>query len=73
MKFYYKLRDIIGDIDSVESYKYFRNIEDWCTDNLSNNKWKFDYSSTISVYGVDIPIGIEFNDIQDVIAFNVAC
>ena len=55
---YVRLQDIVGNKETVSSYILLRTIEDWCCDNLHN--WKFDYSSTICLYGVDVPVAIIF-------------
>jgi uncharacterized protein YmfQ (DUF2313 family) len=73
MNFYYKLRDILGNDDTVNAYKHFRYIEDWCDDNLKRKDWWFDHSFSVCVYGVDIPGGIYLRNLSDVYEFNLRC
>ena len=67
---YIKL-DAVLTTDTVESYILFREIEDWCSDNIPGNKWKFQYSPTICVQGVDIPGRIIFKSTEDFITFKL--
>jgi hypothetical protein len=57
-----KLQDLIQDSEAVESYILFRKIEDWCCDNLPRDSWRFSYSPSTSVIGVDIPGRILFKN-----------
>lgn len=65
------LVDIIPERDNVEAYLTFRYIEDWCTEHIPRGRWRFDYSSTICVCGIDIPSRIFFWDEKDVVAFRM--
>lgn len=60
-----QLRDIIDNHDDVASFIRFREIEEWCKDNLYQTRWRFDFASTICVYGVDIPSRIFFWSQED--------
>jgi hypothetical protein len=64
-----KLIDILPDLETVDSFLTFRYIEDWCHQNLSKDAWRFDYSTTISAAGVDIPGRIFFWSDDDATAF----
>ena len=64
-----KLDALIKDTESLESYKLFREIENWCVDNIPKDKWRFQYSPTICVCGVDIPGRIIFKRKEDLEAF----
>jgi len=72
-----KIRDVIDgwfdgqDCEHAEDYKLFRTIEDWCLDNLDKTRWRFDYSSTTSVCGIDVPGRIIFGREEDVTAFRL--
>lgn len=61
-----KIRDVIDrhfgneDCEHAGDYILFRTIEDWCLDNVDRTRWRFDYSSTICVCGIDIPNRIIF-------------
>ena len=66
-----RLGDIFYNHDSVDAYRFFQEIECWCSDNLSHSSAKFDYSSTICVYGVDIPGKIIFNNKESLEKFNL--
>lgn len=68
---YQDLRSIITDYSDVNSYILFREIEDWCLDNIDGTKWRLDYSTFLNVYGVDIPIGIQFKEDKDFTAFKL--
>jgi len=68
---YIKLQNLIPDFDKIEAYEAFRLIEDWCLDSVPRDKWRFDYSSTLCVCGVDIPARIFFWMKQDAIAFKL--
>ena len=61
------LKEIINDHSDVNSYILFREMEDWCCENLTD--WRLDYSTAMCVYGVDIPSKIIFKRIADVTAF----
>ena len=67
-----KLQDLIPETDNVEAYITYRSLEDWCLDNVPRDRWRFDYSSTICVCGVDIPARIFFWDAADATAFKLA-
>ncbi len=64
-----RLQDLIKDLESVESYILFRKIEDWCLDNLPRDSWRFSYSQSLCVAGVDIPGRILFKSDADLTAF----
>jgi hypothetical protein len=64
-----RLQDVIHNIESVEAFILFRHIEDWCRDNIPPSRWRFDYSSTICVFGVDCPGRIIFKCSQDMNTF----
>ena len=72
-----KIRDVIdawfGDQDCkhAEDYVLFRSIEDWYLDNLDKTRWRFDYSSTTSVCGIDVPGRIIFGCKEDATAFRL--
>jgi len=72
-----KLKEIIDshfgnqEYGYAEDYVLFRTIEDWCRDNLNRTRWRFDYSSTICVCGVDIPGRIIFGSNEDKLAFKL--
>lgn len=68
---YMKLDSLIKNPDSVESYILFREIEDWCTNNIPKDKWRFCHSPQICVHGVDIPGRIIFKSKQDFAAFKL--
>lgn len=63
--------DALIQTDTVESYILFREIEDWCTDNIPRDRWRFQYSPTICVHGVDIPGRIIFRCKEDLTAFRL--
>lgn len=65
------LNEIITDDSDVKSYILFREMEEWCFDNLPGDHWRLDYSTQISVYGVDIPSKIVFKDESDITAFKL--
>lgn len=67
-----KLDTLIRNKDCVESYILFRQIEDWCLENIPSDRWKFQYSPILNVYGVDIPGGIIFKYKEDLAAFEAA-
>ncbi len=64
-----KLADIITDFDIASSFKMFRDIEEWLVNHIPGDRWRFDYSSTICVCGVDIPGRIFFWSDADVDIF----
>ena len=66
-----KLQDLIKDTEAVESYILFRKIEDWCTDNLPRDCWRFSYSPSLCVHGVDIPGRILFKRSEEATAFKL--
>jgi len=66
-----RLDEIIKDPESVEAYILFRNIEDWCNANIPITRFRFDYSATICVYGVDIPGRIIFKSDEDANVFRL--
>jgi len=73
-----KIQDVIDrhfgkteDFEYAADYIFFRAIEDWCLDNLDKTRWRFDYSSTICVCGVDIPGRIIFWLKEDLIVFKL--
>lgn len=59
------------DCKHAGDYILFRTIEDWCMNNLNRAQWRFDYSSTISVCGIDIPGRIIFCVEEDLTAFKL--
>jgi len=63
------LKDIIPDQESVDGYLTFRYIEDWCSDHFDKTKWRFDYSTTLCVCGIDIPGRIFFWNEEDASVF----
>jgi hypothetical protein len=65
---YVDLNNILND--TVESFLLFREIEDWCCDNIPQDKWKFG-SQQICVYGVDLPGRIIFIHEKDLSAFKL--
>jgi hypothetical protein len=66
-----KLQDLLSNFDWTESFTMYRDIEDWCLDNIPRERWRFDYSSTICVCGVDIPARIFFWVEKDAVAFKL--
>jgi len=60
-----KLEVLLKDLESVDSYILFREIEDWCHENIPRHKWRFSYSPAICVHGVEIPGRIIFKDKKD--------
>jgi hypothetical protein len=73
-----RIQDIIDrlttngqDIEYAHDYILFREIEDWCHEYIPRDKWRFDYSSTICVTGVDIPGHIFFWSDEDATAFRL--
>lgn len=67
-----KLQDLIKDSEAVESYILFRKIEDWCCDNLPRDSWRFSYSPSLCVIGVDIPGCILFKNSETATFFKLA-
>lgn len=65
------LKDILPDENDVNSFVTFRNIEDWCISNLSKERWRFDYSTRINAYGVDVPARILFTSSVDATMFTL--
>lgn len=66
-----KLETIIKENESVDSYILFREIENWCMNNIPRDKWRFQYSPSFSVCGVDIPGRIIFKRKEDLAAFKL--
>lgn len=66
-----RLQDLIQDSEAVESYTLFREIEDWCCDNLPRDSWRFSYSPSLCVVGVDIPGCILFKNNKDATYFKL--
>jgi hypothetical protein len=54
-----------------EYYIRFREIEEWCFHSIPKDRWRFDYSSTICVHGIDIPGRIIFRSNEDLTAFRL--
>lgn len=73
MAFYYRLKSLLGSDTSISAYKHYRLIEDWCADNLTQDRYQFDYSFTICIAGVDIPGGITLYYLEDIVEFNLRC
>jgi hypothetical protein len=67
----YRLQDILPSLETVDAYLTYRYIEEWCHTNLSKERWRFDYSSTICAHGVDIPGRIFFWKDEDAVAFRL--
>lgn len=65
------LSAVIKDHTVVESYILFREMEEWCYENLPIDRWRLDWSSTATVYGVDIPTVISFTKDSDLTAFKM--
>jgi len=65
----YSFKDILGDCNTVDAFILYRRMEEWCENNVPHTKWKLDNSSTMDVYGVDIPWRIMFNNDADSSAF----
>ena len=57
--------------DTVQGYILFRKIEDWCLDNLDKMRWRFSYSPSTCVYGIDIPGRIFFDRKEDLEVFEL--
>ena len=66
-----KLVDILPNLELVDSYLTFRYIEEWCTNNIPKDKWKFSYAGAISAYGVIIPGSIFFWSDEDATKFRL--
>jgi hypothetical protein len=66
-----KLIDLIPEIDNVQAFMAYRAIDDWLNDHVPKGRWRFDYSHTICVCGVDIPGRIFFYDDNDAVAFRL--
>jgi hypothetical protein len=66
---YVQLRDVIDNHEEVDSFIRFREIEEWCKDNIDRTRWRFDFASTICVYGIDIPGRIFFWSVEDANTF----
>ncbi len=66
-----QLRDILPDQNGVDAYIKYRIIEDWCHDNVPKGRWRFDYSHTICVCGIDIPGRIFFWADEDAVTFRL--
>lgn len=66
-----KLDTLLKDTNSVESYILFREIEDWCTNNIPKDRWRFCHSPQICIHGVDLPGRIIFKSEQDLTAFKL--
>jgi len=64
-----RLQDILPNLELVDSYLTFRYIEEWCTNNIPKDRWRFHYSPTICAYGVDIPGRIFFGSDIDFAVF----
>lgn len=67
--FYIDIDSFVKDNESAEYYSLFRHMEDWCLDNLFRDRWRLDYTSTISVCGVDLPRRFIFMYNSDYTAF----
>lgn len=65
-----KLNSIII-ADTLDSYLLFREIEDWCLENIPRDKWRFCYASPLCVQGVDLPGRIIFRSKDDLHLFNL--
>lgn len=68
---YQNLNAIINDYSDVKSYILFRDMEEWCYENLPTGNWKLDWSVPVTAYGVDIPSRIIFKEDSDVTAFKL--
>lgn len=66
-----KLNSLIKDTESIKSYIFFREIEDWCSENIPKDKWKFRHSPSLTIYGVDIPGQLIFKRKEDYAAFKL--
>lgn len=67
-----RLQDLIPDLDNINAYMSYRQIEDWCDNHIPKGRWRLDYSSTICVCGIDIPGRIFFWDDIDLVTFRLA-
>lgn len=65
----YKMMDVLRN--DTNAFHIYRLVEDWCFENIPNDRWRFDYSSTICVRGVDIPGRIIFRHTEDATAFRL--
>lgn len=59
------------DCEHAEDYALFREIEDWCYDNLPKGRWRLDFAHTVCVCGIDIPGRIFFWVDDDFTAFKL--
>lgn len=66
---YFATLDLIGRINSKEAYLYYLHITQWCISNLQQDQWELDYTSTISVNGFNLPVGLTIINIKDAIDF----
>jgi hypothetical protein len=66
-----KLTEFIKTDNGVDAYLRYREIEDWCHSRPLRGRWRFDYSSTICVCGIDIPGRIFFWASEDAIALKL--
>ena len=66
-----RIDEVISNLDILEAYITFRRIEDWCTDHIPKGHWRFDYSSTLCVCGIDIPGRIFFWVEEDAVTFRL--
>ena len=66
---YFATVDLIGSINSKEAYLYYLHITQWCISNLQPDQWSLDYSNTLCINGVNIPIGIQIHNFRDAIHF----
>lgn len=67
-----KLEDLIPVTEHVDAYLKYRFIEEWCIENVPKGRWKFDYSSTLCVCGIDVPGRIFFWTDEDAVTFKLA-
>lgn len=66
---YFEMTDLIGKLNSKETYQFFITIQEWCNENLDDRVWEFDYSSTLCINGINIPCGMQFYTVRDAVKF----
>lgn len=65
----YKMIDVLKN--DTNAFDIYRLVEEWCFEHIPKERWRFDYSSTICVRGVDIPGRIIFRSKEDATAFRL--
>ncbi len=70
--FYFVMQELIGR-DCIEAYNYYLYKVNWLENNVSSEKWSLDYSSSIRINYINIPVGIRINNFEDAIRFCRDC